>query len=71
MSDKISYDVYLVHQFMILGPMSLMALTKYAWLNVTLIVALIIALAFAVNYASRGVKAGFTALIKARTKESD
>ena len=49
-SDKISYDVYLVHQFMILGPMSLMTLTAHAWLNVVIISVLIIALAFLVNY---------------------
>lgn len=39
-SDEYSYEGYLVHLFIILGPMSLMALTKYVVLNVAVILLL-------------------------------
>ena len=51
-SDRLSYDVYLVHQFIILGPMSLMALTKITALNVIVIVTLTTVLALIVNFTS-------------------
>lgn len=40
-SDKYSYEGYLVHQFMIIGPMSIMALTDNLFLNVLFILVLI------------------------------
>lgn len=41
-SDKYSYEVYLVHQFFILGPLSLMRLTPYTAINILLISMLIL-----------------------------
>lgn len=37
-SDKYSYETYLVHQFFILGPFSLMSLTPYVGLNIFIII---------------------------------
>ena len=51
-SDKYSYDIYLVHQFIILGPLSLMALTPMLPLNIIIILAIIIASAIVVNLIS-------------------
>lgn len=42
LSDKYAYDIDLVHQFVILGPFSLMALTRYVGVNIVLILALIV-----------------------------
>ena len=36
-TDKYSYETYLVHQFLILGPFSLMALTPYLPVNIVII----------------------------------
>ena len=36
-TDKFSYETYLVHQFLILGPFSLMTLTPYLGINILLI----------------------------------
>lgn len=36
-SDKHSYSIYICHHLLILGPLSLMSLTQYAALNITLI----------------------------------
>ena len=36
-SDQYSYEVYLVHQFLILGPMSLMMITPLVGLNIVII----------------------------------
>lgn len=41
-SDKYSYEAYLVHQFFILGPFSLMALTQWVWVNIIIIIMCII-----------------------------
>lgn len=35
--DKISYEVYLVHHPLILGPLSMMFITKYCWLNILMV----------------------------------
>ena len=51
-SDKYSYDIYLVHQFVILGPLTLMALTPMLPLNIIIILAIIIASAITVNLIS-------------------
>ena len=48
-SDKYSYEAYLVHQFIILGPLSLMTLTKYAVVNIFIIVLLICVMAFSLK----------------------
>lgn len=55
-SDKYSYDVYLVHQFVILGPFSLMDLTKHIGINLALIVMFIIISAVIVNSASNHIR---------------
>lgn len=44
-TDKYSYETYLVHQFLILGPFSLMALTPFQPINIATIVGGIIFLA--------------------------
>ena len=44
LTDKYSYECYLVHQFVILGPCSLMAITKILPLNILLIVLVILLL---------------------------
>lgn len=48
-SDKYSYEVYLVHQFFILGPMSLMELTQSTVLNLLVTFAVIAVAAFVVK----------------------
>lgn len=44
-TDKYSYEVYLVHQFIILGPFSLMALTPFLSVNIIIIIIGILMLA--------------------------
>ena len=56
LSDKYSYDVYLVHQFYILGPASLMEATPCFLVNVLLIIAATFVTAFAVNIVSSRVR---------------
>ncbi len=51
-SDKLSYDVYLVHHFIILGPFSLMALTRSIPENIFIIVTLVILSAALVHFIS-------------------
>ncbi len=36
-SDKYSYEIYLVHQFLILGPFSLMMITPWVSVNIVII----------------------------------
>lgn len=48
-SDKLSYDVYLVHLFFILGPLSLMELTPYLLVNIVLILLLVLLAAMITN----------------------
>ncbi len=55
-SDKYSYDVYLVHQFVILGPFSLMRCTNILWLNIVLIMVIITVGTIAVNFVSDQIK---------------
>lgn len=68
-SDRLSYDVYLVHQFMILGPMSLMAITEHQWLNVLIIIALVLVLSVAVNYLSNMIRRLFKSKAKLKGAE--
>ena len=49
LSDRYSYEVYLVHQFFILGPLSLMSMTENKVLNLFLVFSSIAVSAFAVN----------------------
>ncbi len=55
-SDKYSYDVYLVHQFVILGPFSLMKFTNNIGLNIVLIMAVIVVGSVIVNFVSNKIK---------------
>ena len=45
-TDKYSYETYLVHQFLILGPFSLMAITPFLFINCSIIIIGIIILAW-------------------------
>ena len=51
-SDKYSYDVYLVHQFVILGPLSLMSFTGSLGINIALILVIIAVSAGIVHFLS-------------------
>lgn len=55
-SDTYSYDIYLVHQFVILGPFSMMALTNMVGINIVLLLAATLAGAGAVNLISSYVR---------------
>jgi len=55
-SDQYSYDIYLVHQFVILGPFSLMALTGILGVNIVIILLVVVACAVVVNRISAMVK---------------
>ena len=63
-SDRYSYDIYLVHQFVILGPLSLMALTPMLPLNIVIIVAIILVSAVAVNIISKFLQKPLNKLLK-------
>ena len=49
LADRYSYETYLVHQFFILGPMSLMAVTSWLPLNIIIIYGCILVSAFALK----------------------
>jgi peptidoglycan/LPS O-acetylase OafA/YrhL len=49
------YEVYLVHHILILGPLSLLFLTKAIWLNILIIIALIILLTYLLMKATKAV----------------
>ena len=53
LTDCYSYEMYLTHQLIILGPFSLMSLTGMIWLNIVIIWILIMALAFLVRSSSK------------------
>ena len=55
-SDKYSYNVYLVHQFLILGPLSLMKVSNFFILNFALIICLIVLFAIFLSIISRMVR---------------
>lgn len=48
--DKISYEVYLIHHPLILGPLSLMFVTKVAWLNIVLMLLVVYLLSRVLYY---------------------
>lgn len=48
--DSISYEVYLVHHPLILGPLSLMFVTRFAWLNVLIMLLTVYLLSRALHY---------------------
>lgn len=49
-SDRLSYDVYLVHLFFILGPLSLMELTSHLAVNIAIICVLVLLAAILTNF---------------------
>lgn len=53
--DKYSYGTYLVHQFLIIGPFSLMALTDIRFLNIVIIIIGIGILAFVLHKAESSI----------------
>lgn len=55
-TNQYSYDIYLVHQFVILGPFSLMKFTNIIGLNLMLIMAIIGVSAVGVNFVSNQIK---------------
>ena len=52
-SDNYSYEAYLVHQFYILGPLSLMGLTPFIPINIIIVIALILLSAFLLKQAEK------------------
>lgn len=48
--DKISYEVYLVHHPLIMGPLALLTVTPYAGLNIAIILIITTALAYVCMY---------------------
>ena len=54
-TDDYSYEGYLVHQFFILGPFSLMVLTKWRVINIFIILVSIIVCAFIVKMIERSI----------------
>lgn len=55
-TDRYSYDIYLVHQFVILGPFSLMRLTNNMVINIVLILAITVVSSVIVNFISIQIK---------------
>ena len=49
-ADKISYEVYLVHHPLILGPLALLTITSYTGLNISIVLLTTIALAYVCMY---------------------
>lgn len=52
-TDSLCFDIYLVHEFFITGPFSLMSITKYKMTNIVLVVIVIIVMGFLVNKLSK------------------
>lgn len=63
-SDRYSYDVYLVHQFIIFAPLSLMNVTTITAINIFITLIAIIALAIIVNLVSKLISSSFKKLLK-------
>jgi peptidoglycan/LPS O-acetylase OafA/YrhL len=49
-ADKISYEVYLVHHPLILGPLALLSITPFTGLNIAVALLTTIALAYVCKY---------------------
>ena len=49
-ADSISYEMYLVHHPIILGPLSLLLITPYNSINIIIVIALSIIMAYALKY---------------------
>lgn len=63
-TDKYSYEIYLVHQFFILGPLSLMAFSDYLVVNLLLIVFVTVLLGILVKKISDLIRRGFAQMWK-------
>lgn len=67
LSDEYSFEVYLVHQLLILGPFSLLALTGYSLVNILIMLLGVWVLAFMLKKADKVVEGVITSLIPHRT----
>ena len=56
LSDAYSFEVYLVHQLLILGPFSLLALTEYSLFNILIMLLGISILAFVLKKTDKAVE---------------
>lgn len=54
--DVLSYEVYLVHHPLIMGPLALLSISSYAGLNIAIILLLTIAISYVLTYVSGIVK---------------
>ena len=50
-TDSISYEVYLIHQFIILGPFSMMSITNYLFVNILIIMLIVLFVSYLLNRA--------------------
>lgn len=55
-TDSLCFDIYLVHEFFITGPFSLMSITQYKIVNMVLVLIVILVLAFVVNKLSKNIQ---------------
>lgn len=69
--DKYSYYIYLVHQFIILGPFSLMQITKYIGLNILIITVLTLIMALIVRFLEDTILKSFAKLRGLYCNEND
>ena len=49
-TDEYSYETYLVHQFVILGPFSLLNITPYFFVNLVIVISVVVILAFLLRF---------------------
>lgn len=69
-SDKYSYDVYLVHQFYILGAGALLRSFKSNFIGVCIVSIVIVLSAVALNYIAQLVRQGWSSLFKVKAEAS-
>ncbi len=62
LSNRYSYDIYLVHHFWILGPFSLMACTSHLWINICIVLLLTAISAFLVKNFADGLRVSLKSL---------
>lgn len=67
LSDAYSFEVYLVHQLLILGPFSLLGLTGYYLVNILIVLLGVCVLAFVLKEADKAVEGVITSLIPHKT----
>lgn len=67
LSDAYSFEVYLVHQLLILGSFSLLALTGYSFVNILIMLLGVCVLALVLKKAEKIVEGVITFVIQHRT----